>query len=120
VRVLIADDHSFFADALSTILRVREDVDIVGRARNGREAVDMAASLSPDVILIDLDMPVMDGLEAIRLIREHSQVAMLLLSGSDSPQEIASALAAGASGFLRKDTDPGELATRVYELGAQA
>jgi CheY-like chemotaxis protein len=120
LRVLIADDHSLFAEALSTILHLEEGVDVVGHARNGQEAVDLAASLLPDLILIDLDMPVMNGLEAIRRIRENSQVAVLLLTGSDSSHQIASALAAGASGFLRKDVVPADLTARVNELGGRA
>jgi CheY-like chemotaxis protein len=119
LRVLIADDHSLFADALSAILRLEEGVEVIGYARNGQEAVELAATLAPDLILIDLDMPVMDGIEAIRRIRETSQVTMLLLTASDSSRQIALALAAGASGFLRKDVVPSDFTARVNELGGR-
>jgi CheY-like chemotaxis protein len=119
LRVLIADDHLLFVEALSALLAMESWIDVVGRARNGQEAVEMAASLSPDLILIDLEMPVMDGLEAIRRIRERSQVPMLLLTGSDSPHQVARARAAGASGFLRKDMIPSDLMAQLGEVGAR-
>jgi CheY-like chemotaxis protein len=119
VRVLIADDHRLFVEALSAFLGMESWIEVVGRAGNGQEAVDMAAALSPDLILIDLEMPVMDGLEAIRRIRERSEVPMLLLTGSDSPQQVARARAAGASGFLRKDMVPANLITELGVISGQ-
>jgi CheY-like chemotaxis protein len=120
LRVLIADDHLLFVEALSAILAMESWIEVVGRAGNGQEAVDMASALSPDLILIDLDMPVMDGLEAIRRIRKRSQVPLLLLTGSDSPRHVARARAAGASGFLRKDMVPSDLMTEVGMFGRPA
>ena len=119
LRILIADDHLLFVEALSTLLGMESWIEVVGRARNGQEAVDLAASLSPDLILIDLEMPVMDGLEAIRRIRERSRVPMLLLTGSDSPHQVARARAAGASGFLRKDMIPSDLMAQLGEVGGR-
>jgi CheY-like chemotaxis protein len=116
LRVLIADDHPLFADAVKRVLEVHSWIHVVGCAANGREAVELAAALSPDVILIDLDMPVMDGLEATRRILERGPVPVLMLTGSATPQTAAEALEAGVYAFLRKDVDPIELVGRLHEL----
>jgi CheY-like chemotaxis protein len=109
VRVLIVDDHLLFAEALRSLLSVEPWIEVVGHARNGREAVELAASLEPDLILIDLDMPVMGGVEAIKKIRQRSDVAIVVISGSEIPHAAAWASAAGASGFLPKYAAPADL-----------
>jgi DNA-binding NarL/FixJ family response regulator len=105
IRVLIADDHVLVRGALARLLDATDDIDVVGQAGDGDEAVAMAAELHPDVVLMDLAMPGTDGETATRLIREASpdmQVVVLTsLSGRD---DVVSALDAGATGYLLKDT----------------
>lgn len=109
VRVLIADDHLLFAEALRSLLSVESWIEVVGHAGNGREAVELAEQLDPDLILIDLDMPVMSGVEAIRQIRRRSDVPIVVVSGSEAPHAAAGARAAGATDFLPKDAAPDDL-----------
>jgi DNA-binding NarL/FixJ family response regulator len=113
LRVLIADDHVLFAEALRAVLTSLPAVEVVGHARDGREAVELAERLEPDLVLIDLDMPVMNGLEAIRRIRATSEVPILMLTGSESPSAVAAARTVGATGFLRKDAVPEQLLDSV-------
>jgi DNA-binding NarL/FixJ family response regulator len=110
VRLLIADDQRLFSEALMTVLTEDERVDVVGIANNGAEAVELAKTLQPDVILMDLNMPVMDGLEATRRIRQDgSQAQILILTGNETTVGSEDATAAGASGFLRKEQGVEEL-----------
>jgi DNA-binding NarL/FixJ family response regulator len=119
LRVLIADDHPLFAESLTSILSADDRFEVVGCASNGEEAVEMAASLAPDVVLMDLEMPVMDGLEATRRINERAGARVLLLTGSDSSAVVAHARTAGASDYLRKDMDSSDLLARVLAAGLQ-
>jgi len=121
VRILIADDHRLFAESLMTVLGEDERVDVVGVAGNGQEAVDLTLELEPDVVLMDLKMPVVDGFEATRRLRDagsHAQV--LILTGTD--EEIASedAALAGASGYLRKEQGVTELKDVFLEVASLA
>jgi len=119
LRVLIADDHPLFAESLMSILSADDRFEVIGCASNGEEAVDLAALLAPDVILMDLEMPVMDGLEATRRINERAGARVLLLTGSDSSAVVAHARTAGASDYLRKDMDSSDLMARVLAAGLQ-
>jgi DNA-binding NarL/FixJ family response regulator len=120
VRVLIADDHQLYARATGRVLGLYDWLDVVGFAGNGKEAVALAEELQPDLILIDLNMPVMDGIEATRLIRERSSVPVLMLTASDTPADVARAREAGATRFLPKTIDPAELVARIHEATAGA
>jgi two-component system, NarL family, nitrate/nitrite response regulator NarL len=120
LRILIADDHVLFAEALRAVLTALPGVEIVGHARNGREAVELTGRLEPDLVLIDLEMPVMDGLEAIRRIRATSAVPILMLTSSESPSAVVEARSVGATGFLRKDAVPEQLLDRVNSVGVGA
>jgi DNA-binding NarL/FixJ family response regulator len=104
VRVLLADDQALFREALATLLGVRTDVEVVGEAGNGAVALDLAAQLAPDVVLMDLHMPVLDGVAATRRLRvEHPAVQVLALTTFDDDQDVFAALRAGAVGYLLKD-----------------
>src|SRR5437870_4359706 len=88
IRVLIADDHRLFAETLEALLATDDRVDVVGHAHDGREAVDRTLELEPDVVLMDIDMPVMDGFEATRRIRErNADPCILMLTGSNSRED---------------------------------
>jgi DNA-binding NarL/FixJ family response regulator len=121
VRVLVADDDRVFAESLSAALTEGDQVDVVGIAENGREAIALAAELRPDVILMDLKTPVIDGLEATRRIRETGlETKILLLSGTDEETGSRAAAAAGANAFLRKEGDLEELRHVVFEVASLA
>ena len=104
VRVLLVDDQALFREALATLLEVRPEVAVVGEAANGAEALDRVAALQPDVVLMDLHMPVLDGIAAARRLRvEHPEVRVLALTTFDDDEDVFAALRAGAVGYLLKD-----------------
>ena len=103
-RVLVADDHRLFAEALAALLGSDGRIDVVGSARNGAEAVDFARKLRPDVVLMDIGMPVMDGIEATsRIMSWLPEARVVVLTAHGSPEEVESALLAGAVGCVTKD-----------------
>jgi DNA-binding NarL/FixJ family response regulator len=121
VRILIADDHKLFAESLMTALSEDERVDVIGIVENGQEAVETALELRPDVILMDLRMPVVDGFDATRQLREAgSDARILILTGTDEPIGSENALAAGASGFIRKEQSLVELKHVLFEAAVLA
>ncbi len=112
MRILIADDHALFRDSLKSLLAAR-DLEVVGEAKNGREAIELAWKLKPDVVLMDLTMPEMDGLEATqRLAAELPDVKVIVLTASDDDASLFQAIKSGAKGYLLKDLE----ATRFFEL----
>ncbi|MFC8732137.1 response regulator [Luteimicrobium sp. NPDC057192] len=114
VRVLVADDQAIVRDGLVTLLGLAPDVDVVGQAADGAEAVAEALRLGPDVVLMDLDMPVLDGTAATaRLARDAPDVAVLVLSTFGDRPAVAAALRAGARGYLTKDADRRQLLDAV-------
>src|SRR3954447_11941885 len=110
IRVLIADDHRLFAEALEAILAGESSIEVVGRARNGAEALELAMELEPDLVLMDISMPVMDGVEATRRIREaRPDTSVLMLTGSNTAVDVDRARGAGAAGYVTKDRIASEL-----------
>ncbi len=102
-RVLIVDDHEIFRRGLRSLLESRGEFDIAGEAINGLEAIDKAKELQPDIIVMDVSMPQMDGLQAARLIRnERPDAKIIILSQHDSAQMLSAALEAGASAYVTK------------------
>jgi NarL family two-component system response regulator LiaR len=114
IAVLIADDHPFVRHGLRTFLETLDDVEVVGEAGNGAEAVEQAARLVPDVVLMDLVMPELDGVEATRRIRAESPTTkVIVLTSFDADEQVFPAIKAGAAGYLLKDVRPAELAEAV-------
>jgi len=110
IRILIADDHFVVRQGLSTLLVPRNGMEVVGEAANGREAVDLARTLRPDVILMDMMMPEMDGPQAIVLIKaDNPKARIVVLTSFGESDQVAAAIKAGALGYLLKDSSPDDL-----------
>ena len=121
VRILIADDHRLFAESLMTVLSEDDRIDVVGVAGNGQEAVDLALELEPDVVLMDLKMPVVDGFEATRQLRDAGSAAqVLILTGTDEEIGSDDVALVGASGYLRKEQGVAELKHVFMEVASLA
>ena len=105
MRILIADDHALFRDSLRSLLEA-QDIEVVGEAKNGQEAVDLSWESKPDVVLMDLTMPEMDGLEATkRIAAELPEVKVVILTASDEDSNLFEAIKSGAKGYLLKDLE---------------
>lgn len=117
IRVLIAEDHDLVLDAITARLNRHENIEVVGAARDGKELVDAYNELLPDVVVTDIGLPVMDGVEATAAIRaQHPSAKILFLSGRDDQETIAKAISAGASGFVVKTVAPTELCEGVQKI----
>ena len=114
IRLLIADDHSVVRTGLRHLIETFDDVELVGAAANGEEAVALSAEHGPNVVLMDLEMPLVDGIEATRRIAEaQPEVAIVVLTSFSDRAQILRALDAGAVGYLLKDAEPAELERAV-------
>jgi DNA-binding NarL/FixJ family response regulator len=114
IRLVIVDDHPVVRDGLRGMLESQPDFEVVGEASDGEAAVQIANSLSPEVVLMDLRMPVMDGVTALREIKgSNPQIQVLVLTTYDSDADILPAIEAGASGYLLKDSSREELYTAI-------
>ena len=119
ISVVVADDQGMVRSGFTTLLNAQPDIDVIGEAVNGQEAVARAAELRPDVILMDVRMPVLDGLQATRRIAAlEVRPRILILTTFDLDDYVYEALRAGASGFLLKDASAGELADAVRVVAA--
>jgi DNA-binding NarL/FixJ family response regulator len=119
VRVLIADDEPLFAELLSVLLRADGRIEVVGRAVDGSEAVELARALEPDVVLMDLSMPGLDGFDATKQIAgESGATRVLVLTGSEDPADVAKARQAGAVGYITKDQIAEALVDAILAAGS--
>jgi DNA-binding NarL/FixJ family response regulator len=110
IRVLLADDHTIFRKGLQEIINKQSDMTVVGEARDGVEAVSKAEELAPDIILMDISMPILDGVKATRLIRDQGeQVGIVVLTMHGDDKYVFEAIKAGAQGYILKDADLDEL-----------
>jgi DNA-binding NarL/FixJ family response regulator len=120
IRVLIADDHRLFAEALEAILAGDARISVVATAGDGKEAVRLTQELHPDVVLMDISMPVMDGIEAARSIKADGvDTSILMLTGSNSRSDVDRARKAGASGYVTKDRIAAELIDAIVEISTR-
>ena len=120
VRVLIADDHALFAEALQAILTTDKRIHVVGRARDGLEAVELTEQLDPNVVLMDISMPLLDGIEAAKKLRESKpNTSVLMLTGSNARADVARARRAGAAGYVTKDRIAAELIDAILEVASR-
>ncbi len=114
LTVLIVDDHDLFAESLGAFLSTESGIAVVGRAANGEQATRLAAETHPDIVLMDISMPVMDGFTAAERIRsELPETCILFLTGSNSPADIAKARASGGSGYVTKENIASELVDAI-------
>jgi NarL family two-component system response regulator LiaR len=117
IRVIVTDDHSIVRKGIKATLELIPDIELVGEAANGREAVDKAADLKPDVVLMDLVMPEMDGIEAIQKIKaQHPDIRILVLTTFAGEDKVFPAIKAGASGYQLKDSGPEELIAAIRQV----
>jgi len=117
--VLIADDHRLFAEALRAILSADDRIEVVGLAASGDDAVSQADDLHPDVVLMDISMPGLDGVQATRKILDTRPGArVLMLTGSDAQEDIEAARTAGAAGYMTKDRIAAELVVAILDVAA--
>lgn len=116
IRVLIVDDQRIMRDGLKTILQLSDDIEVIGQAGDGREAIQQTEELQPEVILMDIRMPNLDGVEATRIIKEHdSRVNIIILTTFDDDEFIIKAMTYGACGYLLKDIDGEQLIKAVHD-----
>ena len=117
IKILIADDHHVVRKGLVFFLQTQPDLEIVGEASNGEEAVKLATSLEPHIVLMDLSMPVLDGVEATKELKKQApHVQVMILTSFSDQDHVIPALEAGASGYQLKESDPDELVAAIRKL----
>ncbi len=117
IRILIVDDHPVVRKGMRAMLESEPDLEIAGEAKNGAEALEQYRSAKPDVVLMDLVMPVVDGIEAIQQIRAHDPRArILVLTSFTSDEKVFAAIRAGAAGYMLKDSDPEDLLKAIHQV----
>jgi DNA-binding NarL/FixJ family response regulator len=119
IRVLLVDDHQVVRRGLRTFLEIQDDIEVVGEASDGAEGIERAEELRPDVVLMDVKMPGMDGIEALRKLRELANPArVLVVTSFTEKRTVVPALRAGAAGYVYKDIDPDALAGAIRSVHA--
>jgi DNA-binding NarL/FixJ family response regulator len=117
IRILITDDHHVVRRGLTFFLKTQKDIEIIGEAGNGREAVELTRTLKPDLVLMDLVMPEMDGIQATKIIKtEMPEIKILMLTSFSDQDHVIPALEAGASGYQLKDIEPDELIDCIRKI----
>lgn len=114
IRVLLADDHAILRDGIHALLALQDDIEVVGEAADGREAIEKARQLAPDIVLMDIVMPLMDGLEACRRIcKENPKTKVIVLTQYDNKEYVSSSVKAGAAGCISKRAVASELVSAI-------
>jgi DNA-binding NarL/FixJ family response regulator len=117
IRVVLADDHAILREGLRSLLSLQEDIDVIGEASDGQAAIELVSRLRPDVVVMDIAMPVMDGLEATRRLKqEHPETRVLILTQHDNREYVFSLLQAGASGYVLKRAGGAEVITAIRSV----
>jgi DNA-binding NarL/FixJ family response regulator len=119
IRILLADDHAILREGIRALLEDQHDMQVVGEAADGRQAVELTRELQPGIVVMDIGMPLLNGLEATRQIkREHPEVAVLVLTMHDNEEYVSQILAAGASGYVLKRAASSELVMAIRAVAA--
>lgn len=116
IRLLVVDDHALFRSGLISLLKGMPEFQVVGEASNGREAVEAARQLAPEVVLLDVNMPVMGGVEAVGIIKEFLPCRILMLTISKNDEDLFGSILAGADGYLLKNATPEELSKAIVQV----
>ncbi|MEO9659908.1 MAG: response regulator transcription factor, partial [Maribacter dokdonensis] len=116
-RIVLADDHALVRDGIRSLLETESDLQVIGEASNGKEAIDLVAEVNPDILIIDIRMPVMNGIDAVaELTQSKSSVKTIILSMHDSEEYILKSISSGANGYLLKDTDKSEFIKAIHTV----
>lgn len=116
-RIVLADDHALVRDGIRSLLETESDLEVIGEASNGKEAIDLVAEVDPDILIIDIRMPVMNGIDAVaELTISKSPVKTIILSMHDSEEYILKSISSGANGYLLKDTDKSEFIKAIHTV----
>ena len=119
ISLLLVEDHTLTRMGLKAALKRTEDIQVIGEAANGQEAIDAAEKFKPDVILMDVGMPVLDGIQASReILTHHPEIRIIMLTQHDNEQDIMASLSAGASGYCLKDVEPERLYTAIRAVAS--
>ncbi|RCK74372.1 MAG: Nitrate/nitrite response regulator protein [Anaerolineae bacterium] len=116
IRIVVVDDHALFRSGLISLLNDMGEFQVVGEAANGREALDVIRQTKPDIVLMDVNMPVMGGVETVRALKNHEPCRIIMLTISKSDEDLISAISAGADGYILKNASPEDLKKAINQV----
>ncbi len=116
IRIVVVDDHALFRSGLISLLGDMGEFQVVGEAANGREALDVVRQKKPDIVLMDVNMPVMGGVETVRALKGHEPCRIIMLTISKSDEDLLNAISAGADGYILKNASPEELKKAIVQV----
>ncbi|MCX8063389.1 MAG: response regulator transcription factor [Anaerolineales bacterium] len=116
IRIVVVDDHALFRSGLISLLGDMGEFQVVGEAANGREALDVVRQTKPDIVLMDVNMPVMGGVETVRALKGHESCRIIMLTISKSDEDLLNAISAGADGYILKNASPDELKKAIIQV----
>lgn len=114
IRVVVVDDHTLFRRGLVSLLTAMQGIQVVGEASNGESSLEVIACTKPDLVLLDVNMPVMDGVETVKALRSRADCRVLMLTISQQQQDLIGAIQAGADGYLLKNAEPDDLQNAIF------